>query len=467
LKKFQARTQPYARLILIWLASSLRPLTLSELAAAVSLPRPEFALRICTSILVTLIDENIERFVKLAHFSVREYLLSEVQILKKDKGVSQYRFSNELAHATVAERAVEYILGTNDMVFDRQTATNNPLLPYSTQYWHQHAREIGKNFANFPQLRGQINKIFSPEYSRSYLNWLKTYNCDNPYASTPKSRYPQPLYYASLLGLQEIVENLLKDGVDVMARGGRFSNALVAASVHGHSNIVTLLLAKYSKVESVHIEEIMENIESNIKETVEVLLNAGAMDITFREPQAEKIEVAKEMKAVILITEEIVKAAAGNKWNGKEVMTLLLDRRGRDVQITEKVVIEIARRFDKEVMTLLLDRRGGCVQITEEVVKAAAENWRNGKEVMTLLLDRRRGDVQITEEVVIEIARRFNKEVITLLLDRRGGDIQITEKVVIEIARRFGKEVMILLLDRRGGDVQITEEVVKAAAGNE
>ncbi|KAH7112397.1 hypothetical protein EDB81DRAFT_827914, partial [Dactylonectria macrodidyma] len=51
----------------------------------------------------------------------------------------------------------------------------------------------------------------------------------------------------------------------------------------------------------------------------------------------------------ITITEEVVKAAAGNEWNGKEVMGLLLDRRGDDIPVTEEVVSIIARRFDKEV----------------------------------------------------------------------------------------------------------------------
>ena len=53
-------------------------------------------------------------------------------------------------------------------------------------------------------------------------------------------------------------------------------------------------------------------------------------------------------------------------------MTLLLDRRGDDIPITEKVVEAAAR--NEKVMTLLLDRRGDDIPITEEVVKAAARN---------------------------------------------------------------------------------------------
>jgi hypothetical protein len=59
----------------------------------------------------------------------------------------------------------------------------------------------------------------------------------------------------------------------------------------------------------------------------------------------------------VVITEEVVKVAVGNEWNGKEVMTVLLEQCGVDVVITE------------------------------EVMKAAAGNKESGKEVMVLLLE--------------------------------------------------------------------------------
>ena len=68
-----------------------------------------------------------------------------------------------------------------------------------------------------------------------------------------------------------------------------------------------------------------------------------------------------------------------------EVMTDLLKRKEHAAQITEKEVVRIAQS-SKEAMTLLLDRRGGDVPITEGVVQAAAGNNRSGQEMMTLLL---------------------------------------------------------------------------------
>jgi hypothetical protein len=87
-------------------------------------------------------------------------------------------------------------------------------------------------------------------------------------------------------------------------------------------------------------------------------------------------------------------AARQRKHNSQEVMALLLDERGDDVLITQKVVVAAAKNPNgKDIMTLLLDRRGHDVQITQDVVVAAAGND-NGKDIMTLLLDRRGDDVQ-------------------------------------------------------------------------
>ncbi|KAN0069059.1 hypothetical protein V8E54_012688, partial [Elaphomyces granulatus] len=52
------------------------------------------------------------------------------------------------------------------------------------------------------------------------------------------------------------------------------------------------------------------------------------------------------------------------------------------------------------VVHVLLDRRGDQIQITEDVVKAAASNRWHGKEVMALLVDRQGDQIRITEDVV-------------------------------------------------------------------
>ncbi|CAJ2505556.1 Uu.00g129500.m01.CDS01 [Anthostomella pinea] len=162
------------------------------------------------------------------------------------------------------------------------------------------------------------------------------------------------------------------------------------------------------------------------------------------------------------VTEEVVKAAAGNEENGMEVMALLLDRRGDKVSITEEVVRAAAqnRGKGKEVMALLLDRRGDEVSIIVEVVKAAARNGKNGKEVMELLLNRRGDEVSITEEVVKAAAgnRGNGKEVMALLLHRSLLTRSFISSAVLRIAAACGQLDILRFLSRQACIVTVQEE---------
>jgi hypothetical protein len=95
------------------------------------------------------------------------------------------------------------------------------------------------------------------------------------------------------------------------------------------------------------------------------------------------------------------------------------------------VVKAVASHCDKEVMKLLLKHQGDYVEITEEVLKAAAWNSWNGKEAMKVLPEERGDQVKITEEVLKEAAGNVGngKEVMKLLLGQRGDQVKITEDV--------------------------------------
>jgi hypothetical protein len=172
----------------------------------------------------------------------------------------------------------------------------------------------------------------------------------------------------------------------------------------------------------------------------------------------------------VVITEEVVKAAAANQSHGRAVMTLLLNQRGADIRITEEVVKAAARNHNgKAVVALLLSQRGTDVQVTEEVVKAAAGNPYNSEAVIALFLGHSKVGIQVTENVVkatSTTSQGTGKEAMLLLLSQRGADAHITERVAAAIMRNCKTTVVELLLNKHGADFRITEEVVKAAAGN-
>ena len=162
------------------------------------------------------------------------------------------------------------------------------------------------------------------------------------------------------------------------------------------------------------------------------------------------------------ITEEVIKAAAGNR-KGEKMFEFLLDREGTGIKITEAVLIAAAGRR-KGVMKSLLDRRGDEIEITEAVLVAAAEA--DNEDVIELLLNRRGNEIKTTE-ALIEAAVTYNAEnVLKLLLDRRGEQIRITQKIVKAAAEDGTTNVMGLLLDRKGDEFEVTGEIAEAAARN-
>lgn len=195
------------------------------------------------------------------------------------------------------------------------------------------------------------------------------------------------------------------------------------------------------------IEVVSAAVRSGIKET-EFLLN--------------------ECKVSLRVTKEIVEAAASNETNGNQVMDILLKLGGEAINLTDKLVAELARSFNSDHMTLLLRQHGSDVRITEEVVEAAARNRASGKEVMQLLLEQRAEAVDLTDRLVERLARSFDETHMALLLKQRGGDLRITEAVVQAAARNSasGEQIMRLLIEQGRSNITITEGMVKNAAGN-
>jgi hypothetical protein len=86
--------------------------------------------------------------------------------------------------------------------------------------------------------------------------------------------------------------------------------------------------------------------------------------------------------------------------------SLLLNQISSDLSETFKddCLVQAAASGPRVLYALLEHATIKQIRVTGKVVKAAAGNWRNGKEVMALLLDQRGPEVKITEDVVKEAA---------------------------------------------------------------
>lgn len=243
--------------VLQWLAFSARPMRLEEIAEATSmagedhpvftpekrLSEPTDVLTICTS-LVTLTERKgshrepdtvIE--LRLAHFSVKEYLLS--QRIPANFGIEEI-----FANLYIAKTCLAYLLHFDFNLLPgedvyRKDVVAYPLLRYAAEFWDGHVRAISDGSSDC-LLHSMILDLLNPDKLCS-SNWLRVYDPNGKFSfevADPGS----PLCFTSLLGLSNVTHALINDGADVNAQGGRYGSALQAAARSDNETVIKLLL---------------------------------------------------------------------------------------------------------------------------------------------------------------------------------------------------------------------------------
>ena len=197
---------------------------------------------------------DIDGEVRLAHFSVKTYLTS-AEI--KNSKASAFSVRESSAHLLMAEVCLTYLLQFNQNVFSLQKVLREfPMAPYAARYWYRHS-SITSEDPNWGKVRLLIRKLLNDK-EKYFENWCQVSDPDRAqpriYRRRGNDARGSPLYYASLLGLFEIVEDILEDlektknKTEINAEGGSFGNALQAACAQGNTKVVNLLLAKDAAV---------------------------------------------------------------------------------------------------------------------------------------------------------------------------------------------------------------------------
>ncbi|CUS10748.1 unnamed protein product, partial [Tuber aestivum] len=253
----------YIRRAMHWLAFSAVPLTLGQLAEAIVIEydvnkygedsEPLFKMKSLMSICPSLIsfedardDQSSTqeaRRLRLAHFSVKEYLISD----RTGQGPgAYYHISEDKANLLMAHACLSRILRHSaQATISGNNVENTSFLYHSARYWFVYTRSI-EDTAPTPLLDVSVKVL---ELGKE---WLDIYDPDRPYRlSTHRARvYPPAIYYSSLLNLVTACKLLLllERGAEVNARGGRFGNALQAATYQGNQSVMQLLLERGAEV---------------------------------------------------------------------------------------------------------------------------------------------------------------------------------------------------------------------------
>lgn len=190
-------------------------------------------------------DESIETkdskiIVRLAHFSVKEYLVSRHLTVGP---TLQCTILETPVNATIAETCLVYLFQ-----FDKpdsltpKSLESFPLLSYAARNWITHARIAGNHSQ---RLAAMIVTLFLNR-GDVYENWIRIFdpekNRDRPsvwqYSIDPCS----PLYYCSLGGLLEPAKQLIQKGVNVNSQEGDLGCPLLAALSNQHEDIARILV---------------------------------------------------------------------------------------------------------------------------------------------------------------------------------------------------------------------------------
>ncbi|KAK2814216.1 hypothetical protein FQN49_008257 [Arthroderma sp. PD_2] len=449
-----------ARRMLTLLCYSARPLTVPELidGIAVNLDEPahldhrcrledsDDLYELCPGLIrITPPDDDREQTVHLAHFSVQEYLQSDRIRRQKSEFALQYG----PAHTEISHICFIYLRepDLSNGILDQRKLKEFPLARYAARFWYDHYSNVEEK----PDyLEEAILRLFGRQ-REGFITWARLYEHDYYNDISPLNKVGPPVYYASLLGMLQLLQDIIAEestnsvvvkGI-INAQGGKYGTALGAASNEGFTAISQFLLdngADVNLTDGWGESALTFASRRGHEDVVQLLLNNGA-DIN---AQGRRYGTA-------------LQAASYRGYKG--VVQLLLDR-GADINTqcgNFGTALQAASiEGYKDVVQLLLDRGADvntqCGYFSTPL--QAASKWGH-IDVVQLLLDNG-ADISIQGGPALQVASTEGRESLVRLLLDNGADINAQGKghsTALREASAWGHEGVVRLLLDRGADI--------------
>ncbi|KAH7118875.1 hypothetical protein B0J11DRAFT_582674 [Dendryphion nanum] len=443
----------YAIQILQWLTFSVRPLSVKEIAEVVAfnverdpifdrdeiLEDPMDVLSICSS-LVTIQPPNDWKFwrrpqrtlrrsdsdlsesdttesdmtesdmtesetsetektnyiVRLAHYSVKEYLLSERACRGKAK---KYYMQYDICHNDIAMSCVSYLLQFQKKEIPRsrkeRLVQRKKLAQYSADFCIHHAQLLERPTEKFNQM---VMDLISKE-NKAYKNWHKIERSSGPQIGfeTP-SLINTPLDRAVYYGLLEVVELLLNKATDIDVQHFIHGKAIYLASSRNYIPLIRLLLDRGTDVNAADeggFSPLCHAASRGHEQAVKLLLDRGAevniqgkrsISVIFCAFFNIKIEVLKLLlaKGANVNTEDgysVKPLHRAIELGNEQIVRLLLDA-GADINahhgVYRNAIQAASSKGNKDIVELLLSRHDvdveACDQTGRTPLLLAAEN---------------------------------------------------------------------------------------------
>ncbi|SMR63968.1 unnamed protein product [Zymoseptoria tritici ST99CH_3D1] len=225
--------------------------------------------------------------VRLAHFSVQEYLESR---RIRDGKAKDFSLVVSMGHTFLAHSCLTYLehySASGKKTSTKKDLSEYPLLKYAAKSWYHYsslrqdgevAREV--SFLLSEQVKDDWRLVYRPDRD---LRNNRPFEGNPPSAEERRNNGPA-LYHASVLGLEVVASALIDGGAQINERGGYFGNALQAASQAASRErslaIVRMLLDAGAEVNAQggHHGNALQAAASmpGCTEVVQILLDAGA-----------------------------------------------------------------------------------------------------------------------------------------------------------------------------------------------
>lgn len=292
LRKVRRDDVELLRRLLLWVAFTVLPLTIEELQDAVAVEAGIGTLNAIEesrlndpkdilSIGGSLLSVSESGHVKLAHLSVKDYLLSAD--IKASPDLCGYGMAPEKANQELAINCITYLSldslanGPVEAQEDWQgRLARHLLLKHVAKGWTYFLRAASST----PELSGLVSNFFAAKSRQTFMSWIQILNSNWIFNWDDYPRHASPLYYAASFGLGDVVECLIRDGVDLDAPGSRFGGtALHGATLREHVSIMRTLLesgAQPSRADFNRITPLHTAVRIGNAEVIRTLLEFGA-----------------------------------------------------------------------------------------------------------------------------------------------------------------------------------------------
>ncbi|KAJ5157603.1 NACHT nucleoside triphosphatase [Penicillium canariense] len=279
--------------------------------------------------------------VNIAHSLVQQYLESDA--IRRHE-VAAFAIDRVSANRELAQICLVYLKSALSDETTGQRDEKFPFAPFAAMEWfHYYAACQNKD----SDLKDLAFDLFHDGKGGCFSAWVDLNDVDTAWGTFAISEQVMhhrgpPIYYASLLGLDDIAERIVATDCDINAQGGRYGNALRVASLKGHTAVVQVLL-KYQADVNIQSGEcgtaLLAASLTGHKDVVDVLLSHNA-DVNIQSGdygtalQAASCKGHKEVVQALLKSEADINAQGGRYGNAlrvaslyghKEVMQLLLE----------------------------------------------------------------------------------------------------------------------------------------------